>query len=264
MDRCHHRQILSRGLTAALVVSVFLHSFVPTAVASPPEADRMLSKTADAGERYIDSMIFFGESTTSHLRSRGVLRGGTQTHAVWSDASGTRMLSSKILSQPIVYPPTGELLTPAEACERAKPTYLVLSFGQNGLIGFARDPDTYVTCYKRLIDALLAASPDTKIILQTVYPLGSQGGYSVDLATLNQSIDRLNECLPKIAADYENLRVADTASILRDADGRLRAEFDNGDGQHLNAQAYEKILSYLRTHAWRSEDGFTVAKRSQA
>ncbi|MBR3894117.1 MAG: hypothetical protein IKJ35_03105 [Clostridia bacterium] len=262
MDRCHHRQILSRGLTAAFIFAFFMFFFARPAV-SALESSALLPQTADAGETYVDSMIFFGESTTSHLRSRGVLRDGTKTNAVWSDASGTRMLSSKMLSQPIVYPPTGELLTPVEACERAKPRYLVLSFGQNGLVRFAEDTDTYVTCYKRLIDALLAASPDTKIILQTVYPLGAQGNYSADLATLNQFINRLNACLPEIAADYTNVRVADTASVLRDADGKLCASFDNGDGQHLNAEAYQTILSYLRTHAWQAEDESASVERSQ-
>lgn len=251
MAQRHDFRKWSRGLTAALAISLLVFSCALRASSAPQEHSPWLSETADEGTSYLDEMIFFGESTTSHLRARGVLRGGTQTHQVWSDASGTRMLSSKITAQPIVYPATGELLTPAEACARAKPTYLVLSFGQNGLVHFAKDTDAYVTCYQRLIDTLLAASPDTKILLQTVYPLGAQGNYSADLSTLNQYIDTLNAILPSIAADYSNVRVVDTASVLKDTDGRLSPAFDNGDGQHLNAAAYERILSYLRTHAWQ-------------
>lgn len=238
-------------MTAALAISLLVSFCTLRVISAQAVSSPQLSQTADAGESYLDEMIFFGESTTTHLRARGVLRGGTQTHQVWSDASGTRMLSSKITAQPIVYPATGELLTPAEACARAKPTYLVLSFGQNGLIHFAKDTDAYVSCYKRLIDTLLAASPDTKILLQTVYPLGAVGNYSADLPMLNQYIDTLNAILPVIAADYPSVRVVDTASVLKDGDGRLLPAFDNGDGQHLNAAAYEKILSYLRTHAWQ-------------
>ncbi len=262
MVRCRHRQILSRGLTAALAVSALILSFSLRARSAPSQGSLVLCETADAGETYLDRMIFFGESTTSHLRSRGVLRGGTQTHQVWSDASGTRMLSSRVTSQTIVYPPTGELLTPAEACARAKPAYLVLSFGQNGLVRFAEDPEHYVICYKKLIDALLAASPDTKILLQTVYPLGAQGSYSLDLAALNQAIDALNARLPEIAAAYGNVRVVDTASVLRDANGCLSASLDNGDGQHLNTEAYQRILFYLRTHAWQTESTSSVGSGS--
>ena len=39
-------------------------------------ADALLSPCEDKGMSYIDSFIFLGESTTYHLKSRGVLSGG--------------------------------------------------------------------------------------------------------------------------------------------------------------------------------------------
>ena len=211
----------------------------------------LLGETEEAGTEYIDSMIFFGESTTAHLRARGVLSGGTETHQVWADSSNTRMLSSRTTSEPIVYPPTGENITIAEACKREKPAYLVLSFGLNGISGFISNKTQYVNNYGRLIAAIQAASPNTKIILQTVYPVSSAEHYNVDVATLNGYIETLNSWLPEIAAKYENVRIADTASVLKDANGQLTAAYDNGDGIHLTVSAYEAILTYLRTHAWQ-------------
>lgn len=213
-----------------------------------------LTETPDAGMKYIDKMIFFGESTTAHLRARGVLTGGTNTKQVWADASGTRMLSSRTTSEPIVYPETGENLTVAEACAKAKPEYLVLSFGLNGIGGFIQNKNSYVSAYNKLIRAVREASPDTKIILQSVYPVtdgsGSQA-FGVDVATLNANIDTLNSWLPEIAASHENVRVANTASVLKNAEGTLSAFYNNGDGIHLSTAAYEQILDYLRTHAWQ-------------
>lgn len=210
-----------------------------------------MAETPDAGMEYIDSMIFFGESTTAHLRARGVLSGGTSTRQVWADASGTRMLSSRTTSEPITYPETGEALTIAEACERAKPEYLVLSFGLNGITGFVANKTSYVNSYNKLINAVKQASPNTKIILQTVYPVCRADGFTVDTATLNAHIQTLNSWLPEIAAAHENVRVADTASVLYNSEGMLAASFDNGDGIHLTRSAYEEILAYLRTHAWQ-------------
>ena len=221
-----------------------------TATSVTPQG-MMLPDTSDAGTEYIDKMIFFGESTTAHLRSRGVLSGGTDTHQVWTDSSGTRMLSSRITSEPIVYPPTGEKLTVAEACQKEKPAYLVLSFGLNGITNFISNKDQYVSNYGRLIAAIQAASPDTKIILQTVYPVCKANNYSVDVETLNGYIATLNSWLPEIAAKYENVRVADTASVLLDSNDKLNSSYDNGDGIHLTTAAYEQILDYLRTHAWQ-------------
>ncbi|MBQ9806290.1 MAG: hypothetical protein IJW49_07280 [Clostridia bacterium] len=202
----------------------------------------------------MDSLVFFGESTTAHLRSREVLSGGKKTDQVWADDSGTRMLSSQGLSTPIVYPETGELLTLSEACAKKQPSYLVLSFGINGISKFIEHKDLYVNNYQKLIRTVSSASPDTKIILQTVYPVRSANGFSVDTDTLNRYITVLNGWLPEIAAQNEKVRIADTASVLCDSDGRLLAAYDAGDGLHLNKQAYEAILHYLGTHAWQESE----------
>lgn len=213
-----------------------------------------LAETPDAGMKYIDKMIFFGESTTAHLRSRGVLTGGTGTKQVWSDASGTRMLSSRTTSEPIVYPETGESLTIAEACARSQPEYLVLCFGLNGINGFIQNKSSYVNAYNKLIRSIHEVSPNTKIILQAVYPAAegsSSQAFGWDIATLNENINTINSWLPEIAATHENVRYADTAAVLKNANGTLGASFDNGDGIHLTAEAYQEILAYLRTHAWQ-------------
>ena len=81
----------------------------------------VLREGQDAGEEYIDSFIFLGESTTYHLKSRGVLKGGTKTTQVWSNKLGTINLDAGIASLKIVYPETGELLTLSEAVSRKQP-----------------------------------------------------------------------------------------------------------------------------------------------
>ena len=211
----------------------------------------LLGESADAGMAYIDRMIFVGESTTAHLRARGVLSGGTDTKQVWQDDSGTKRLSSAITSEMIFYPESGENMTIADACAVEKPDYIVLSFGLNGLQTFVANKSTYVSNYSKLIRAIQAASPDTKIILQTVYPICDVGNFAEDLDTLNAHILTLNSWLPEIAAAFENVRVADTASVLRDTNNALLPTYDNGDGQHLTASAYKAVLAYLRTHAWQ-------------
>ena len=116
---------------------------------------------------------------------------------------------------------------------------------------FINNKNSYVNNYGKLIGAIQAASPDTRIILQTVYPVSNADDFSVDVATLNAHIDTLNSWLPEIAAAHKNVRVADTASMLRNVDGQLGSAYDVGDGIHLNANAYLDVLAYLRTHAWQ-------------
>ena len=213
-----------------------------------------MPQTDSPNPAYIDSLVFFGESTTAHLRSREVLSGGKKTNQVWCDDSGTRMLSAQGLSTPILYPETGELLTVSEACAKKRPRYLVLSFGINGITKFIERKESYLTNYQKLIQTVQKASPDTKIILQTVYPVRAANGFSVDTDTLNRYIMTLNSWLFEIAKQHENVKIADTASVLRDTDGKLIAGYDAGDGLHLNKQAYDAILHYLGTHAWQESE----------
>ena len=77
------------------------------------------------------------------------------------------------------------------------------------------------------------------------------GNFAEPLDELNANILTVSSWLPEIAASFENVRVADTASVLRGDDNALLSSYDNGDGQHLTASAYEEILAYLRTHAWQ-------------
>lgn len=218
---------------------------IPTAKPS-----RVLGATADMGQAYIDSMIFVGESTTAHLRSRGVLTGGKSTKQVWSNESNTMALDLNILQKTINYPETGQAMTIPAAAAVARPKFIVLNFGVNGIQTFGKNEKLYSTAYGKLIDAIHEASPDTVVLLQTVYPVAAnQATFHEGAATINGYIKRLNELLPDIATAH-NAYVVDTASVLIGNDGNLRSDYQTGDGIHLTTEAYVQILNYLRTHGY--------------
>lgn len=216
--------------------------------------DRRLPETRDMGQEYIDQMIFVGESTTAHLRSRGVLRDGQGTEQVWADSSGTMTLDLNVLQKTILHPKTRQPMTIAQAAGREKPRYLVLSFGVNGIVGFSKNEELYRRAYGKLITAIHEASPDTVVLLQTVYPVAdNQTAFGQGAAAVNGYIRRINEMLPAIAAQYDAY-VVDTASVLYDERGNLRADDQAGDGIHLSAEAYRRILHYLRTHGYEGKE----------
>lgn len=209
-------------------------------------------ETPDAGEEYVDSFIFFGESTTYHLKSRGVLRGGKDTTQVWSPPSGTLNLDTTVSTVSVVYPMTGELLSLGEALKRSTPERILLTFGLNGAVEKVTRGEAYFrACYLSLINTIRENSPDTRIILQSCFPIASSmdmSNYSVDARTLNSYIDKINGWTLALAAD-EGLYFLNSASVMKDEDGFLRPEFDVGDGHHLSHEAYLTMLQYLRTHA---------------
>lgn len=213
-----------------------------------------LALTEDAGEEYLDSIIFLGESTTYHMKSRGVLKDGAQTKQIWAPKSGTLMLDATTSNCRIVYPESREELDLAEALKRKKPSIMVLTFGLNGVIGnISRGEDHFKSNYKRLIDTIRENSAKTNIIIQSCFPVAKNmdtEDFSVDSATLNLYIDRLNLWASELAID-ENIGFINSAGILKDANGYLRDEFQYGDGYHLTEGAYKEILYYIRTHKYQ-------------
>ena len=227
-------------------------SGIPSVTEPATDEDSVtLSETADMGQNYQDSIIFVGDSTTAHLRSRGVLTGGTSTQQVWVPADNTLLLDFNITKKKIVHPATGIEMTIAEAAAEEKPAYMILTIGLNGITSFVNNKNLYQNCYGNLIDAIKEASPETKIILQSVYPVATnQKTFSVDAATLNGYIDTLNGYVKELAAAKE-VRYLDTNSALKGPDGNLPESYQNGDGIHLTADGYRVILNYIRTHGYQ-------------
>lgn len=214
----------------------------------------LLSETGDRGQDYIDSFIFFGESTTYHLKNRGVLRGGTETTQVWGPDSGTVNLDATVTSLKLRYPDTGEYLTVGEAVARKRPAYLLLTFGLNGAVqNVRRGKDYYQSCYRLLLNEIQKASPETKVVLQSCFPVAENmdmTNYSVTVDELNAHIETINGWVLELAEE-RGLRYLNTAQILKDENGRLRMDCQSGDGHHLTRSAYVKILHYIRTHGYQ-------------
>jgi lysophospholipase L1-like esterase len=206
------------------------------------------------GMEYIDSLIFVGESTTYHMKDRGVLSDGRNTKQIWSPKSGTINLDLTTADLKIIYPPTNELMTIAEAATRSHPQIIVFTFGLNGAVqNIMRGEEYYKKCYKKLILSVKESAPKTKIILQSAPPITKDmdmSNYSVSSETLNEYIDKINLWSLELCEELD-LRYLNSAESLKDSEGFLQGDLDTGDGHHLKAEAYTKLLGYIRTHAYK-------------
>ncbi len=226
----------------------------PYVSADTENISHLLIEGEDMGKEYIDSFLFFGESTTYHLKSRGVLSGGTNTLQVLGDRSGTAILDTLTHKMNVVYPETGELMPIYDAVRLKKPRYMLLCFGLNGAVQNVRRGEKYFKdCYLSLINVIRDASPETKIILQSCYPVAEcmdMSNYSVSAHELNGLIDTLNSWSFQLAKE-EELRYLNTSEILKDDRGFLRPEYQVGDGHHLTRETYIKVIEYIRTHGYK-------------
>jgi hypothetical protein len=211
---------------------------------SDPVTDPViLTETSDAGIDYQNSIIFVGDSLTAHIRSRAVLTGGTATKQVWCPENNMMNLNSEVTAAKIIFPGTGEKMTVAEAAARAKPEIMIITLGTDWGVSYLSESE-FKACYAGLIQAIQKASPKTKIILQSIFPV-TAGCVNLD----NGKIDNANKWVKAISAD-NGCRYLDTQSILKDDKNCLKENYCNSsDGIHMGKEAYVAILEYIRTHA---------------
>ena len=211
---------------------------------APPEEDGVtLPLTEDAGTEYQDSLIFVGDSLTAHLINRGVLTGGSDTKQVWRSETNMINLNSEVTSAKIIFPGTGEKMTIAEAAKKAQPEIMIITLGTDWGVSYLSEAE-FKSCYSDLVKAIQKASPKTKIILQSIFPV-TAGCVNLD----NTKIDTANKWVKAVAAE-NGCRYLDTQSILKDDKNCLKENYCNSsDGIHMGREAYVAILEYIRTHA---------------
>lgn len=210
----------------------------------PPEDDGVtLPLTPDAGTAYQDKIIFVGDSLTAHLIRSGALTDGTNTKQVWRCENNMMNLNSEITAVKIVYPGTGEKMTIAEAAKKAQPEIMIITLGTDWGVSYLSEAE-FKSCYSDLVKAIQKASPKTKIILQSIFPV-TAGCVNLD----NTKIDTANKWVKAIAAE-NGCRYLDTQSILKNDKNCLKDNYCNSsDGIHMGKEAYVAILEYIRTHA---------------
>ena len=223
-----------------------------TTPATDPSTDVYLStsparleETEDYGQDYLNSIIFVGDSTTYGLKAYSMLSGGTNTTQVWTPASGTYSLNALVSTYKIVYPQTGEEMTVAEAAAYAKPEYMIITLGINYGVPYCGETE-FKKYYRMLLDDVTEASPETKLMLQSIYPVATNNELK-DIT--NEKIDLANQWIEQLAEEY-GLKYLHTNPALKGEDGYLVQSYQNGDGLHMQQSGFKVILNYIRTHGY--------------
>lgn len=209
----------------------------------PVTTGARLAVTEDMGQEYIDKFHFFGDSTTNGMITYA--KDSVSSSQVWTPASGTLTLNRWSIDA-LKSHVDGTELPMADTFAALKPEYLLITLGANG-ISFM-DETAFVTDYTNMVKAIQAASPDTKIILNSIYPTCSDYEYKDSISL--EKILAANGWIEKIAGDL-SVRFLNSYETLAGADGYLPKELSNGDGIHLNTDGFNKIFNYIRTHGWQ-------------
>ncbi len=205
----------------------------------------LLGETEDMGMEYIDKMVFLGDSTTYGMKYYAVLSDGKDTKQVWTPSNGTLTLSYQGFAA-IVYPEDGSEIPIRDAVSKKLPEYMVITLGVNG-VSFMEEA-YFKEEYTKLVTDIQELSPDTKIILQSIFPVASNYEYLGSIN--NEKIAAANAWILEVA-ENAGVPFLNTASALVGSDGWLPQEYQNGDGLHLNATGFNIVLSYIRTHGYQ-------------
>ena len=193
--------------------------------------------------RFIDELTFLGDSITAHMASRA----DVSPNQVWCTRERYLNLDARIMRARVIAPDTGEEELIVALAARLRPRYLVVTLGIDyGVYYYRDDPKTFAFYYEKLLDGIVAASPDTVVLPQSIFPVAR-----TCRVVSNEMIDNANAVIREIAA-RRGLCYLDTQAVLRDAEGYLDAQYCNSeDGIHLNEEAYRVILAYIEGEAAR-------------
>ena len=216
-----------------------------------PEADTVqdrtgrlvtLAGTADGGQGYIDSLTFLCDSATIGLRDYGILSGGIATTQVWGSNSGSLPIGT-IPDALIKYPGDGSQINAIDAAMIAKPKILVISIGQDGLMGV--DKETFIANYESLVMGIREKSPGTYIVCCSITSVGPN--YAGADGLTRDAINWANDYIQEVCIDT-GAYFCDVAHDMRDSTSVLDGSYASSNGKTLNTAGLNAFLQYLRTH----------------
>lgn len=194
-----------------------------------------------APDGYVDKLVFYGDSTTHGMKAYKVF-GSRDTTQVWTPSSGTLALFRAATD--LVYDPNSQTeMSIADLCKSVKPEYLIVTLGVNGVS--MMDETWFKTDYQGLVNIIRQNSPDTKLILQSIYPVARS--YEKQESINNTKIQTANQWIVQIAK-ANDLPYLNTYSALVGEDGYLPESYQNGDGMHFNEVGFAAVMDYVKTH----------------
>lgn len=200
--------------------------------------DVLLRKTAHGGVEYLSKIVFLGDSRTYGLKAFSMLNDGENTNQVWTPKNGTMSIWD-MQYQRIYHPKSSTELTAAQAAAIDTPEILIVSLGINGVKLVQKE--YFISEYSKLIESIKVASPKTKIILQSMFPV-CRSYTDITNAKINEGNKWIVEVAKRTGSFYLN-----TAEVLSDGEGYLKEEYST-DGCHLTPLGLDIQIEYTCTH----------------
>ena len=206
----------------------------------------VLPDTEDAGQEYIDTTLFLGDSNTARMYRMF-------DYCSYDNAIGSVGMSARSLQKYacVKFSGYGSYVTMPQAVALMQPRRVIVTFGTNDL-----DPNysaaSFAESYRAGLQAIADAYPAADIIVNAIPPLGR----SHSNASLTQSqVDEYNKAIVEMC-DANGWKFLNSAEVLKDAATGYAKEgyVESSDGIHLTRAAMDALFTYIRTHSYVTED----------
>ena len=224
---------------------------VPSATLDPAKYQgTVLAETKDAGEEYIQSTLFLGDSNTA--RFLRVINPETQkTFTSKSNTIGVvGMGIDAISSLPCMDFSTGRYTMP-QSVAILQPERVIIMMGTNNLSGSGTDASSFIQRYTAQIKAIQKAYPAADIIVNSIPPIAKNTTY---INVKMVQIDAYNEAIAKMCEENKWKFLNTCETLVDSATGYAKAGYMVSDGLHLAQEGLSAMFRYIRTHAWITDD----------
>lgn len=195
-----------------------------------------LKETKNYGNDYFNKITMVGDSNTMYMYLNGYLNG----LKAWAIPC---LHAESMHSTEINLYGLGIKMKLLDAVEKYKPDMMILNFGTFSTAWISEE--TFVEKANSMIEQIKEKSPNTKIILISIYPI--RKGKNIN--EFQQDI--INKCnfLILEMADKYGLKYLDVQEVLKGDDGYGKDEYFEDDKFHLTPLGHSTVKEYIKTHA---------------
>lgn len=248
------------GALAVIFVSIFIITgprsglIKSDSVSSVKNEDILNSKytlkeSADYGDSYIDKIYFLGDYTIKKMLDMGLLKdsGGKTSYQIWTGENGDIPLDSSIKDISVRLPEDDSIRKLSDIVTERSPEYIIITLGISNGVPYC-NKEKFMQYYNDVIDVLEEASPNTNIILQSIFPISKKVEKASNSLTQKQ-IDKANEWILELCKEND-LKFLYSAECLTSQSGYLIDDYVADDGS-MNQAGYKKVIKYIQTHSYQ-------------
>jgi len=195
-------------------------------------------KENNANSNYLKETIFYGDSITENF----AYYQNIPYENIWAVSNLTPVNAH---TWDVMFYKYNEKINIVDGFKKYTPKRVIITLGANAVA--VMQQSYFIGQYEELIIKLKQASPNTEIIVQSIFPVDDRWDLRVNSIN-NTKINNLNYLLAEMC-ERQNIKFLNTAQILKNENGTaIEGYLYESDGIHPLPIGNEKILEYVNNH----------------